>query len=453
MVKEKHIPIIELNTFSSRTYVLPKTILADRRYVNESNEKFLSLNKQNLAYLNINAHIENDRIVFESNELIGAIPLRFPDNGSGKYLTDLVIKPRYQPKNSFENNWFNWVAQLANFSNYDLTIERDNQLPLTRLSGTKSPRYLLAQKVILSFYDVMMGHSWRKFDNFRKTKSRPIGNVYWDSYARNSFNPQRRLEFETSVNSISENHEDFRRALLILNEAVDEIHSARTPTNIRIDTQRIISKIKKNVTFSPLPSTPQTQREFATLPSDSHNLKLLKDSLNAFLADKREDNYSWRIDFSKLFEKYVQQIIWKIADSTENNQRIGNNYSANYPRRISLLLPKYLEPDIIARLGNTQIIVDSKYKSYYYPRQGETIDSQRERMRADIHQIIAYTRLIDSEIALLIAPSPDNLSMELVNYSKISIGIVGLPIDVMRANYNTQRIAEFVKDIISSQNN
>lgn len=50
----------------------------------------------------------------------------------------------------------------------------------------------------------------------------------------------------------------------------------------------------------------------------------------------------------------------------------------------------YLEPDIVLKFAETQIIVDAKYKSYLYHKHSKS-DTLRESFRNDLHQLLAYT--------------------------------------------------------------
>ena len=50
----------------------------------------------------------------------------------------------------------------------------------------------------------------------------------------------------------------------------------------------------------------------------------------------------------------------------------------------------YLEPDIVLKFAETQIIVDAKYKSYLYHKHSKS-DTLRESFRNDLHQLLAHT--------------------------------------------------------------
>lgn len=450
MKRDKSIPIIQLQTFADNIYELPSSILADARYVNESNDKFLRLNKKALSYLRVDARNENGKIHFETSELIGAIPIRMPDKGNGKYMTDLIVKPRYQLNISTDGNWFEWVLNLSKYANFDLLPDQSKLLRLTRLSGTVAPRYILAQNLVTNFGTVIREHSWRQFDSLEKVERRPVGNVNWNRYAITSVNPQKRLVFDTKVNSISENHQDFRDAVAYVSDAIAEINSASTPLNIKISLQPIIAYIQSQLSLYKIsPSQRITKKFFELFPQDSKNLCSLKRALNQFVYNKSVINCAWRIDFSKLYEKIVQKVISEAFDHVENNKRFPKSFDRSYNNQVTKLFPKYLEPDIVARLGQEQIVIDAKYKSYFFLRQGENKISQKRRLRADIHQVIAYTKLIDTKVAVLVAPTMKNLSFESAHYGSVCVCILGLPLNLKTMKENVYQIRKFVEDEIS----
>lgn len=285
----------------------------------------------------------------------------------------------------------------------------------------------------------------------QKVVDRPIGNVNWNKYAVNTVDPQKRLLFDNSVNYISENNPEFRDALAYLNAAISKVHSFKTPLSVRIPLQSSIDRIKNRVLFNGIEGSQSLcNKPFTVLHQEPKPLRELKQAINNYMRNESEQNFAWQIDFSKLYESYVQRIIQLALESVKNNDRIPQLNVPGYGKTVTKLFPQYLEPDIIAEFGGHPIIVDAKYKSYFFKRRAETRESQRERMRADIHQIIAYTSLVKSKIAILVAPviEPD-IHFELVQYSDIYVGVVGIPLQWERAGEYAGRIREFVKDIVA----
>lgn len=445
---DTNVPIIELKTFSDTEYTLPKSMRGDPRYPNESNDKFLQLNQHAFEFLNIEAHGKNGKIHFRTNELVGAIPIRMPNNGSGTPQTDLVVKPRYQSNQS--GSWYEWMSGLAEFSNHTLITEQNSLFPLTRLEGSPSPKYLLAKEIILKILPVLRENSWRKFDSLQKVANRPVGNVDWDQYAINSVDPQKRLIFETRINSISEDNREFRNALAYFNAAVQDLRSFETPLSVKVPLQSFIDQIQNRIiSLGIRPSCSLCNQKFAILHQDPTSIQKLKRAINNYIDNESKQVFAWRIDFSKIYEDYVQKIVQLGLESVKNNDRISRLAIPGYSHQVTRLMPGYLEPDIIAEFGGSKIVIDAKYKSYFFDRQLKVKESQRERMRSDVHQIVAYTSLFNSKIAMLVAPVIDqDIRFDLIQYGDVYVAVIGLPLEWRRSGEYARQIRKFVRGIL-----
>jgi hypothetical protein len=88
------------------------------------------------------------------------------------------------------------------------------------------------------------------------------------------------------------------------------------------------------------------------------------------------------------FERYVQ---WVFGQSVKRigGEMVCNPKYAGHGANFDWLL-RYLEPDIVLKFAETQIIVDAKYKSYLYRKHSKS-DTLRESFRNDLHQLLAHT--------------------------------------------------------------
>ena len=123
--------------------------------------------------------------------------------------------------------------------------------------------------------------------------------------------------------------------------------------------------------------------------SDPVIIKKLKTQGNKILKRNFEEITSWRIDFSLLFEKYVQFIFNQV--SLEIGAIQLNNYKIRRSSHFSPLWSlNYLEPDIILMKNNLDIVIDAKYKSHLFNLKSTT-EELKEEHRKDLHQLLAYT--------------------------------------------------------------
>ena len=88
--------------------------------------------------------------------------------------------------------------------------------------------------------------------------------------------------------------------------------------------------------------------------------------LGALFLLKHSQSYAWRIDVALFFERYVQWIFEKAVKCIEGEMVCDPKYAGHGANFDSLL--HYLEPDIVLKFAETQIIVDAKYKSLSLPQ-------------------------------------------------------------------------------------
>ncbi|AMV69359.1 Hypothetical protein ADU73_0953 [Pediococcus damnosus] len=276
---------------------------------------------------------------------------------------------------------------------------------------------------------------------------RPVGNVNWNRYAKQTVDPRRRLKFPTRLNLMTQEHDEFQRALQLYKKAKLIIEGRMTPNNIK---QQLYSTLLQLDRLLPAATrlTMQMIEPFRVSMQDANEIKNLKTSLNAFMLNQEKQKYAWQIDFSKLFEGYTQRLIGQVAVYSTNNRRIPRTLMPGFRNKVSRLMPLYLEPDIVAEFGGEKIILDSKYKSYFFPRNKESKLDQRQRLRSDIHQIIAYTSLEKAKIAIILAPVEENqIIEEMVKYGDIIVGTLGIPLQYEHAHQYSETIRNYFKKV------
>ena len=109
---------------------------------------------------------------------------------------------------------------------------------------------------------------------------------------------------------------------------------------------------------------------------------------NRVLGYEFQVNIAWRVDFTDIFEKYIQYIFrivsLRLGWSSKNNPKY-NNY---FEHRPSWSL-RYLEPDLVLSKGENSVTIDAKYKAHYYNMDSSS-DNLKFEHRNDLHQITAY---------------------------------------------------------------
>ncbi len=124
--------------------------------------------------------------------------------------------------------------------------------------------------------------------------------------------------------------------------------------------------------------------------SDSPTVKTCKEQTNRILNFKIVDSTAWRVDFSNVFEKFIQHIFKFKEVAKETGGRLHTNFKfhSSTSKHYSWGL-KHVEPDAIYQKNNIFGVIDAKYKSNLYNKfyQNEVLKEDR---RHDLHQIIAY---------------------------------------------------------------
>ena len=418
---------------------------ADRRYLSESLQKFIDYNRDLFDFLGVTPHIEGSgkdvSLNFRSDRFIGVIPLKSPDNG--KQIGDFVVRPRY----TSANDQFSEYVEIVNLLESEILPEFKHSIPLLSHNNLKPPVYLEAMKFV-KLLKKAIKINWRKFQTTTKVYIYPKSQVDWKEYVEKEFDPSRRLLFPCHDNILSKLHSEFFELKYVYSIAKSEINSFRTPQDIKSQFQDVFAYLDSSLYDFSEKSTNELHVHY----SDPVIIKELKKQGNKILKRNFEEITAWRIDFSLLFEKYVQYIFGQISSeigATQlNNYKIRRYSSVNPPWSLS-----YLEPDIILMKNELEIIIDAKYKSHLFNLKGTT-EELKEEHRKDLHQLLAYTTFSRNEnkIGILCYPFSEHFLLELDYISTFSnvgskIFLVGVPMQKSKINDFKKLIIENISKV------
>lgn len=418
---------------------------SDRRYLAESLQKFVDYSKDLFDFLGVVPHIEGSgkdvSLSFKSDRFIGAIPLRSPD--TGKQIGDFVVRPRYT---SVTDQFLEYV-EIVSLLESEIAPEFKHSIPLLSHNSLKPPVYLEAMKFV-KLLEEAVRINWRKFQTTTKLYRYPKSQVNWKKYVEKEFDPTKRLLFPCHNNILSKLHSEFFELKYVYSIAKSEINSVKTPQHIKYQFQDVFVYLDSFLyDFSEKPTT-----ELHIHYSDPVIIKELKNQGNKFLKGNIEEITAWRIDFSLLFERYVQylfgQISLEIGATQLNNYKIRQYSGVKPPWSLS-----YLEPDIVLMKNELEIIVDAKYKSHLFNLRGTT-EELKEEHRKDLHQLLAYTTFTRSEnkIGILCYPYSQQYLSESNYFSSFSkvgskILLVGVPMKKSMINDFKKLILENISKI------
>jgi 5-methylcytosine-specific restriction endonuclease McrBC regulatory subunit McrC len=151
---------------------------------------------------------------------------------------------------------------------------------------------------------------------------------------------------------------------------------------------------------------PLSVNSFSIRATDRPAVKNCKLQANKILSSHHSTSTAWRVDFNDVFEKFVQHIFAKVAQS------IGGKLATNSPvKRVDggsyALETRQMEPDAVLSLDGMVAFIDAKYKSHLYNKH-ESSELLRDDFRRDLHQVLAYTSFSTTQRGIGIICYPSN---------------------------------------------
>lgn len=414
---------------------------ADKRIIGQYLQKFIDYNSMLFKFLGVQPFIigsdQNISLAFRSSGYIGTIPLRAPD--TGKQIGDFVVMPRFTGRNRFED-----YIEILNLLQKDISPFVVDSLPLISGKIFRPPLYLEAIKFIASL-EALLIRAWRKFDCIEKNYKQPSGQVNWDKYINNEFKVENRLKFPTRKNILSEFHREYSEIRYVFDICKMELLSSNTP-------QRIKNTIKSRITFIEEKlylHKPEATNNISLKYSDNPIVRNCKVQANKILDHNLIDGTAWRVDFSDVFEKFVQHIFKEVTKETGgklfSNFKFHSRTSSHYSWEL-----KHIEPDAIYQKDNFLVFIDAKYKSNLYNKFDKS-EILKDNHRHDLHQIMAYSSFSKTDLKYGFLCYPSN-KIEIKRINSINevtntILVFGIPLKKNSINEAKELLAKELNKI------
>jgi hypothetical protein len=398
---------------------------ADKRIIGHYLQKFIDYNYEQFKFLGVQPYIigsdQSTALTFRSSCFIGSIPLRASD--TGKQIGDFVVMPRFTGRDRFED-----YIEILNLLGTEISPEIIDSLPLASGKNFRPPLYLEAVKFIISL-EKLTTRPWRKFDNIEKISSQPTGQINWTKYINNEYKVENTLKFPAKTNLLSEFHSEYAEIRHVFDICKNELLSPNTPQRIKNTLRNKLSFLEERLYYH----KPKATNKIIIRFSDSPNVKASKVQANKILNFNLVDSTAWRVDFSDVFEKFIQHIFREAAKETGGRLYSNFKFHSRTSKHYSWEL-KHIEPDAIFQKENFMVFIDAKYKSNLYNKfdQSEVL---KEYHRHDLHQIMAYSSFskTDFKYGFLCYPS-DQIEIKSIQYkngiNKVTntILILGVPL-------------------------
>ncbi len=414
----------------------------DKRYTSQSLQKFLDINKERFDFLEVTPLIQGSEnslsLSFRSSKFIGAVSLKSPE--TGKLLGDFYVYPKYiSSKDRFVE-----YAGLIDLIGQEIQPQYLTDVPLNSDFGFSPPKYIESVKFIDLLYP-LTSRPWRKFKSIQSLESQFKGDINWKKFIEKEYNPQLKFKVPTKVSTLSNSHFEYSQIKHVFELARTNIFSNETPPKIK-------HKLKPKIQFIELKLAeiqPIKTVGFQISQSDNLFIKSIKMQANAVLDHNKKTDFSWRIDFSQVFERLVQHV-FKQASNEIGADFYGNFSIPRFGTKRHQFELSRLEPDIMVSKENNLYFADAKYKSHLFNVNSDSI-YLKEEFRKDVHQILAYASFGNTKNKKSFLCYPSYKTEESYSWfynpltgSESVIYIIGIPINKDKLG----EVKEMVKELI-----
>ena len=352
---------------------------------------FLLYNKESFSFLSIDVWLAEDgtpALIFHPSEKVGCAPLFSPVNG--KVCASIIVN------GSLDED----ISEILPLIEGDIEISFSDRLILPYKTSLKPPMYFECAKFIDQYIKAQTLR-WKRFVSEVKVEQAPSSSTQWTKYASKCYDPHEILRYPNKKNLLSSNHPEWRELNYVLKMCLDELSDTHIPRTSQLAYKEKVEDLRRKIDFTSI-TKPTELRVRASEPLDIKNLKLIGNRIiNSITSEYR----AWSVDFSKLFERYVQYVFKLVAVQIGGQLYCNNKFAVSGTHRSWTL--SYLEPDIIIRKGDRVLVADAKYKMNMLNAKAESVDSLKEAFRHDLHQVLGYSSFERdvNKTSLLVYPS------------------------------------------------
>lgn len=411
----------------------------------EALQKFLSYNKELLDFLgvtpSITGHDKDVAISFRTSQYVGTIPLRAPD--TGKQIGDFVVVPRYLS----QRDRFADYVEILNLLEHRIEPQFVDSIPLASGYNFRPPLYFEAV-LYVNEMAAFTKRSWRRFRVVEKIERQPNSGINWKHYTEHVHDPRRRIEFPSRKNILSELHTEYKQLKYVYELAIAEIMTPGTPSRIKATTLNMTSYL--NERLGNISSEKAT--EIPIRLSDPSAVKSIKKAANRILQKDVHQGKAWRVDFSEVFERFVQHIFQKVAHES-GGVLFDNIRFRTHGKHLPTWTLSHLEPDAVLQKDDQLFFIEAKYKAHLLNRASES-EYLKEEHRHDLHQVMAYSSfdMTEKKHVFLVYPSRipwlEVMSFHSpINQSETKVCMMGVPLTVSKV----EAVKHLILQIISAE--
>ena len=369
-------------------------------------KQFIRQNQGILRNFGITAGLDYDGssvdVILKAGTKVGAIPLLSPTSGRPDH--GLIIKPRF--------DWPGIGSMLGKMG--WRVIPSLLQLPLLPRSDRKIPQWVLSTTILLRIKELLECLE-RRFELAESNLQAPRGSVLWSRYITSSISAARFLDVPCRYPDLRDDRELKAAVHFTLRKQLASLESQRNAGAVVLQLIGICQSLLERVR-----SVAPKQPSAVTMGAWYRGLirtKVFREGLQAMewaiedrglagLGDMQ--GLPWVMPMEEFFEAWMETVAEALT------RRIGGVLHVGRKRETIAPLvwdppyvgsQRYLLPDLIlerlsSRGEKETIIFDAKYKGHWedlnQERWGRLDEKLRERHRADLLQVLAYSTLSEA---------------------------------------------------------
>jgi hypothetical protein len=374
-------------------------------------DQFVHLNRNALRELDIivEPHYRNSTVELDirSATRIGAIPLISPTNGKNDY--GLVVRPR-----------FDWpgIGPILGATGWRV-IPAPLSLPSLPHSERHVPPWVLST-IVLFRLKGLLEQLERRFEITAEERANPRGTIDWDRYLRRQISRARFLDVPCRFPELQKDRELRAAIRFALEKQLHSLESQRIAGPFVRELIEICRGLIDRV-LDVRPCQP-VSTDFRVWQRKVLRTEAFRSGVEAIewtveerglggLSDLR--GLPWAMSMEQFFEAWVETIMSHVVRRIGGSMRIGRNRETLVPLNWDppyLGSQKSLIPDLVIERDETTIIVDAKYKDHWeemQERQWNNLEDElRERHRADLLQVLAYSTAVTTSRVLVCLAYP-----------------------------------------------
>jgi McrBC 5-methylcytosine restriction system component len=377
-------------------------------------DQFVELNRNAFRELDLSVepHYRNSNIDLDihAGTRIGAIPLISPTTGKHDY--GLVIRPR-----------FDWpgIGPILGAAGWRV-IPSPLSMPSLPRSERRVPPWVLST-IVLFRLKLLLDQLQRRFEITREVRSSPRGTIDWTQYVHRQIAHAKFLEIPCRFPELQKDKDLSAAIRFALEKQLHSLESQRNAGSFIEELLEIcrglIDLVRDVSPRAPLPAAIQIWQQQGALKSEvfRRGVEVIEwTAEERGLAGLSElEGIPWAMSMEQFFEAWVETLMSRVARQVGGTLRTGRERQTVVPLTWEppyLGSQKSLIPDLVIERGDTTTIIDAKYKEHWEEMQGrrwsDLEEELRERHRADLLQVLAYSTVARTPKVLVCLSYPCN---------------------------------------------